>query len=161
MASRAAFRAAGLAARWTLFFLLLAGPAAAATIPYRTDGDLVALSERVVHARVVAVWSVPVPGSADVHTITRLAVLEDLTGIDDPVIDVREPGGEAGGRGMWVPGAPRFRPGQEVLVLLARRNGVLRTVALSYSTCAVSGTPANERLRRFDGVQVLGAPDTQ
>ena len=87
--------------------------ASASTIPYRTDGDLVALSDRVVHGRVLAVRTATVPGSGRIYTVTRLAVLEDFTGVDEREIEVRELGGRVGDREMWIPGAARFDVGDQ------------------------------------------------
>src|SRR5512132_2092351 len=79
--------------------------AGATTIPYRTDGDLVAMSDRVVHGRVVDVRTEAAAGTGRIYTITRLAVLEDLTGVDEREVEIRELGGRVGNREMWIPGA--------------------------------------------------------
>ena len=59
-----------------------ATPAAASTVPYRTDGDLVALASRVVHGRVLSVRT-EAGDSNRIYTVARVAVLEDLTGVDE------------------------------------------------------------------------------
>ena len=74
-------------------FALVSQPLLASTIVYRTDAELIALSERVVHARVVAqraAWGGP--NLDRIYTVTTLQVLEDLTG---------RPGDRAQ-RGDWV-----------------------------------------------------------
>ncbi len=56
-------------------------PSAASTVVFRTDAELIALSERVVHARVLGqrtTWGGP--QDRTIYTVTTLEVLEDLTG---------------------------------------------------------------------------------
>ena len=98
--------------------------ARAATVLYRTDAQLVAVSERVVHGRVLDVRMERAPGGRrTIYTVARIAVLEDFTGGADAVIEVRELGGAIDGVQMWVPGAPVFVPGQEVVLCLERAGG--------------------------------------
>lgn len=123
--------------------------ARATTVIYRTDGELVALSQRVVHARVLS--STSTADAIGIVTVTRLAILEDLTGVGSGVIEVREPGGEIAGRGLWVPGAPRFVEGEEVVLCLERARGAWRTVALSFSAFHVRSDGGAARLERFHG----------
>ena len=99
--------------------MTLAPPAAASTVPYRTDGDLVALASRVVHGRVLSVTTETAENNR-IYTVARLAVLEDLTGVDESVIEVRELGGRIGADEMFVAGTPGYVVGQEVLLLLER-----------------------------------------
>jgi hypothetical protein len=107
-------------------------PAAASTVPYRTDGDLVALASRVVHGRVLGVTTEAAENKR-FYTVTRLAVLEDLTGVAEPIVEVRELGGRIGIDEMYVAGTPGYVVGQEVLLFLERGPRGLRTVALSFS----------------------------
>jgi hypothetical protein len=108
------------------------GPAAASTVPYRTDGDLVALASRVIHGRVLSVRAEPGDNNR-IYTVARVAVLEDLTGVDESVVEVRELGGRIGIDEMFVAGTPGYVAGQEVLLLLERGPHGLRNVALSFS----------------------------
>jgi hypothetical protein len=135
-------------------------PAEATSILYRTDGELVAISDRVVHGRVVASRSEIAANGQSIRTITTLAVLEDLTGVSEATIDILELGGRAAGRTMWVAGGARFIEGQEVLVCLERRGGRLRSVAMAFSAFSVQpGPDGAARLHRFStDADVVGAP---
>jgi hypothetical protein len=128
---RAARSFAPLAAAFAVV-LAAPRPAPASTVPYRTDGDLVALASRVVHGRVLSVTT-ETAENFRIYTVTRLAVLEDLTGVDEAIIEVRELGGRNGIDEMFIAGAPAYFVGQEVLLLLERGPRGLRTVALSFS----------------------------
>jgi hypothetical protein len=144
----------------TLALLLCDARAArATTVLYRTDGELVALSQRVVHARVLSTASEA--DASGVVTVTRLAVLEDFTGIGTGIFEVREPGGQVAGRGQWIPGTPQFVAGQDVVLCLERAGRAWRTVALSFSAFHVRAPAgaAPMRLERFHGeLSVLGRP---
>jgi hypothetical protein len=142
---------AGLAA------LLLASPpsASASTVIFRSDAELIALSERVVHARVIAQrteWGQP-PGRR-IYTVTTLAVIEDFTGAESATVDVWELGGVVGGQRMFVAGQVEYRVGEEVLVCLERGAQGLRSVAMGFSKFDVTPTAAD------DGMLSRGIRDT-
>ena len=97
-----------------------AASASAATVPYRTDAELVAISDRVVRGRVVDSVVERAP-SGIVRTRTRVAVIEDFTGGAEPILTVLERGGRLpDGTTVWIPGAPRFAPGDDVVLCLKR-----------------------------------------
>ena len=85
-------------------------------------------------------------------------MIEDLTGVNESVIEVRELGGRIGDDEMFVAGTPGYVVGQEVLLLLERGPRGLRTVALSFSAFHVvararspgrrAGRPLRRRPRR-------------
>jgi hypothetical protein len=127
----------------------LARDASASTIIFRTDAELIAQSERVVHARVVAqrtTWGPP-PGRR-IYTVTTLQVIEDFTGRDGDTIDVWELGGVIGSEVLHVGGRVELRVGQEVLVCLERGPRGLRSVAMGFSTFDVIRTSAGAALKR-------------
>ena len=136
-----------------------ATPASASTVPYRTDGDLVALASRVVHGRVLSVRTESGDNNR-IYTVARVAVLEDLTGVDESIVEVRELGGRIGIDEMFVAGAPGYLAGQEVLLLLERGPQGLRNVALSFSAFHVvpgGATGAAAGVVRFAaGLDVIG-----
>jgi hypothetical protein len=138
-----------------------APPAAAATVAYLTDGQLAAASDRVVHGRVTSVRTEPGMGGR-VYTVATIDVLEDLTGVAEPTVEVRELGGVAAGAAMVVPGAPIFVPGAEVLACLERsRDGRYhRLVALGFSLFAVAPEAATGGAlqRQDEHLAVLGRP---
>jgi Matrixin/Putative binding domain, N-terminal len=135
-----------------------AAPAGASTVLYRSDAALVAMSSRVVRAQALDVRAEQVDGL--IVTVTRFAVLEDFTGGTDSVIEVRELGGAIGDRTMWVPGAPRYTPGQEVVLCLEPWRGGYRTVSMGFSAFSVRRSAGVQPvLDRFaDGLSVVGAP---
>lgn len=152
---------AALAAGVALAVLALsAREGSAATLVYRTDAQLVALSDRIVHGRVLDVRSEWAPGRRTIYTVARIAVLEDLTGLTDPVIEVRELGGSIDGVQMWVPGAPVFVPGTELVLALERVGARWRTVAMEFSTFHVSPAPGGDLTltRHTLESNVIGAP---
>ncbi len=132
------------------YFCLMSWPAGASTVIFRTDAQLVALSERVVHGRVVAKRTTRGgPQGLRIYTVTTLQIIEDLTGVDGDTVDVWELGGAVDGEYMHVGGAVEFRLGEEVLVCLERGPQGLRTVAMGFSKFDVLPAANGERsLRR-------------
>ncbi len=121
--------------------LSFARDARAATVLYRTDAQLVAVSERVVHGRVLDVRTERAPGGRrTIYTVARIAVLEDFTGGTDAVIEVRELGGVIDGEQMWVAGTPVFVPGQEIVLCLERAGGAAAAAAVGGAVAAGSGS---------------------
>jgi hypothetical protein len=133
-----------------------AGVAHATTVRYSTDAQLVALSDRVVHGRVLDVRTEKDPDGNRIYTIARIAVLEDFTGFTDGVIEVRELGGTVGTTRLWIPGAAQYTPGEEILVCLKQKAGIWYSVAKSYSTFHIDANAIASR--DVTGVTVIGAP---
>lgn len=160
LALRARMAAALLAIAWVA---LLARGAAAATVLYKTDAELIALSERVVHARVLDHRTErPADGGGAIYTVTTLAVLEDFTGVDEDVIDVWELGGTYGSDVMFIGGQVRYAPGTEVLVCLGRGPYGLRSLAMGFSkfdvapAIAPDGSPDGRLVRSLKDTFVVG-----
>jgi hypothetical protein len=132
-------------------------PLSAATVPHRTDGDLIAISARIVRGRVLDSLVERAPSGA-IRTRTRVAVLEDFTGGADPILVVLERGGRLpDGTTVWIPGAPRFEPGDDVVLCLERIADGYRTVAMAFSAFRVGTATGGDRgLTRFGGVAVVG-----
>jgi len=132
--------------------------ASAATVPYRTDAELVAISDRVVRGRVLDSVVERAP-SGVIRTRTRVAVLEDFTGGADTIVTVLERGGSLpDGTTVWIPGAPRFAPGDEVVLCLARTADGYRTVSMAFAAFRVGTAVAGDRpLTRFGGTAVVGS----
>jgi hypothetical protein len=115
----------------------------ASTVVYRTDAELVALSERVVHARVIRQRTArPAGPLGAIYTVSTLAVLEDLTGVAGDVVEVWELGGDFGGEQMVIGGQVKYDVGAEVLVCLERGGFGLRSVAMGFSKFDVAVAPA-------------------
>ena len=144
---------------------LLPAPARASTVLFRTDAELVVLSERVVHARVLRQRSErPRGASGSIYTVTTLAVLEDFTGVAGQTIEVWELGGVFGDEGMWVGGAVTYDIGSQVLVCLERGPFGLRSVAMGFSKfdvepiAAADGTSNGRLTRSMRDTAVAGGP---
>jgi hypothetical protein len=145
--------------------LLALGPfeARGATVAYLTDGELVARATRIVHGRVDHVWT-EADAAGTIRTLARIAVVEDLTGVDEAWVEVQQLGGTLGGTTLSVPGAALLPPGAEVLACLepAGQGPRFKLVALGFSLFAVEpGVPADldAGLRRQDeGLTVLDRP---
>jgi hypothetical protein len=135
-------------------------PAHASTIIYRTDAELIALSERVVHARVLRQRTERPNEGGTIYTVTTLAVLEDLTGRDGDIVEVWELGGVYNGEFLYVGGAVQYVPGSEVLVALERGPRGLRSVAMGFSKFdVVPAGPGRGRLvRNMAETMVVGGP---
>jgi hypothetical protein len=131
-----------------LLVLLAANAVDASTVIFRTDAELVMLSERVVHGRVIR-QRVERPDGPEgsIYTVTTLAVLEDFTGVPDRELEVWELGGVLGDEFMWIGGAVTYDLGTEVMVCLERGRLGLRSVAMGFSKFDVE----NGRLTRKTG----------
>ena len=133
-----------------VFACALAEPLWASTVIYRTDAQLIALSERVVHGRVVAQRTVKGgPDGETIYTVTTLQIIEDLTGVAGTTVETWELGGVFGNEALYVGGAVQYRVGEEVLVFLERGPRGLRTVAMGFSKFDVTIDASGDRqLRR-------------
>jgi len=131
-------------------FCSMAQPVRASTVIFRTDAQLVTLSERVVHGRVVGQRTTRGgPQGLTIYTVTTLQIIEDLTGVDGDALEVWELGGVFGNEFMYVGGAVEYRVGEEVLVCLERGPQGLRSVAMGFSKFDVLPEVNGERrLRR-------------
>ncbi|HVJ26879.1 MAG TPA: IPT/TIG domain-containing protein [Vicinamibacterales bacterium] len=140
--------------------LLIPGVAAASTVLYRTDAELIRLSERVVRAQILRQRSErPIP-DGPIYTVTTLSVLEDLTGRDADVVEVWELGGVHQGEFLHVGGGVEYVPGTEVLVCLERGPHGLRSVAMGFSKFDVvtRGSAAGTLIRNMAETAVVGGP---
>ena len=60
----------------------------ASTVLYRTDAQLIAMSERVVHGRVMSQRTTKAgPDGETIYTVTTLQIIEDLTGVSGATIE--------------------------------------------------------------------------
>ena len=136
----------------------------ASTVVYRTDAQLVAASERVVHGRVVAQRPARVGQDGRVYTVTTLHLIQDLTGNPGTTVEIWELGGTDGAAFFYVGGAVEYRLGEEVLVFLERGPLGYRSVAMGFSKFDVLPAANGDReLRRNlrDTVVVGGAVTTR
>ena len=140
-----------------------AQPLLASTVLYRTDAQLIALSERVVHARVVAQRVTRGPDGLTIYTVTTMAVLEDFTGQAGDTIEAWELGGVIGSEMLYVGGGVTYTVGREVLVCLEQGPHGMRSIAMGFSKFDVgTGAGGEVVLRRNarDTLVVGGRPPT-
>lgn len=109
-------------------------------------------SDAVVRGRVESV-SVSRAPSGRLFTDAVVAVEEVLRGSSLETVMVTWPGGELEGNGQWVPGAPSLRPGEEVVLFLARSgppSAVIRhhPLSLAAGVLHVHRTPEGDLLSR-------------
>lgn len=120
-------------------------PVAALTVVPATFEELVRESVVVVHGRVRDVQASWTSDRRTIQSAVTVDVLTPLKGADVPTTTFVVPGGEAGGRVLVVPGAPTFRPGDEVVLFLGgRAPSVPQPIGLSLGVYRVSrsgGTP--------------------
>lgn len=101
--------------------LLAAPPLGAVTVLPATFEELVRESVSVVHGRVAEVRGRWTSDRRTIESVVTLAVADVLKGTDVAATTFVVPGGEAGDRILVVPGAPVFRPGDDVVVFLRGR----------------------------------------
>lgn len=142
------------------------GTAQAATIaPPENLHELAQESDLVVLAE--ALESRAETRGAAIFTLTTFRVERTVVGPARPgsTIEVRAPGGEAGGRRWSVPGSPRFTPGLRYLLCLRERDdGAWLPLLLAYGTLrearGAGGKPAVLLpLPEAASVEVLPLPD--
>src|SRR5688572_790785 len=102
----------------TIVVILLATGASAATFVVPSDTHMVGLSKTIVSGTVQTSWTEQSEEGA-IETITKVTVEDVLKGsLDKSEIQIYALGGTVGERTMHVPGMPRFRDGQKVILFL-------------------------------------------
>lgn len=133
--------------RWLPLFVVLALAAGATslgalTIVPATFEELVRESVTVVHGRVRDVHGAWTADRRTIQSIVTLDVVDAFKGTDVDSATFVVPGGEAGGRVLVMPGAPTFRPGDEVVVFLGGRAPAMpQPVGLSLGVYRVVADP--------------------
>ena len=101
--------------------------------PKWSDAQLIRFADLIVSGRVLEIRSGWDPAVAAIYTYITLDVQLVLKGVvNERTITVKQLGGEAGRRGLRVPGQPVFGIGEDVLLFLEvrPRDGTLYTSAL-------------------------------
>ena len=119
MAHNLTCRMVVLAGMWLLYGI--AGLQATVLLPADLP-ELVTAAQAIVVGRVSDVQSGWVEGRRRIETVITVEVVEHLKGRFGSVVNVRVPGGRMGRYRHVVVGAPRFEPGDDV-VLFLRANG--------------------------------------
>jgi hypothetical protein len=94
--------------------------AAGLTVKKATVEELTASSELVVHARLgssAARWE-----GNNIYTYTQLEVIDPIKGASADRLTVKQLGGKVGQDALEVPGSPKLRQGEEVVLFLVRWN---------------------------------------
>jgi Viral BACON domain/Matrixin/Putative binding domain, N-terminal len=121
----------------------------ASTVLYRTDAQLIAMSERVVHGRVISQRTTKAgPDGQTIYTVTTLQIIEDLTGVFGAAIEIWELGGTFGDETLYVGGAVEYRIGEDVLVCLERGPNGFRSVSMGFSKFDVVAQANGQRTLR-------------
>ena len=123
--------------------LALASAAVATTVVQVSEEQLIDRADLVVHGSVVATSVVHRPGTRiGLFTEVSLDVQEVLKGRHPGGgLTVSVPGGARGSQVVQIPGAPRFYPGEQVVVFLVAMPGGARyacAVATSNNYCALT-----------------------
>jgi hypothetical protein len=143
--------------------LALAAPGAATTFVRMDAAQLARRSDAALIATVAAVQPAALENGAVVTRVVlapERVVLGTLPG--GPLV-LHEPGGAVDGLVEHVFGAPRYRPGERVLVFVQRTaGGTLRTTAMAMGRYELGGGAEGSATRRLDEATVLdpdsGAP---
>jgi PKD repeat protein len=110
-----------------VLIVLIGAPLTATTLVLASDGRMVDRSDLVVIGRVTGAEAVE--STRGVWTLSEIAVEQTLKGTPGNAITISEPGGSTGSRLTVVFGAPRYAPGERVLVFLVRdESGTYRTM---------------------------------
>jgi hypothetical protein len=138
--------------------VLLAGVRAGATVYAPAEwSELVVAARAIAHGRIIDVRAQAAADRRRVETLVTLQVATYLKGHWGPTVTFRVPGGQIGRYRTVVPGAPRFAPGEEVVLLLgAQGPSIPHVLGLSQGVFRVyRDTQSGER--RVTPVPVEGA----
>lgn len=145
-----------------LALLLGATAAHATTMVPQTLQDLATVSSAVVHATTLdtrAEWR-----GRMIVTVAHVRIAESLLGALAPgqVVDVVTPGGIVGDRLLIVDGAPRFTPGEDVVLFLTEglRSAEWQVTDLAQGKFEVVRVGGQETLTRsaMEGVALMSRP---
>ncbi len=147
----------------TLLVSLLVVFAQAMTVVIPTDDELIIGSRVIVQADVLSTESSFDDTHTQVFTYTTLRVNEVLKGaVATRRIVIKELGGDVGGKGVMIFGAPEFTPGEKVVLFLDTwPDGSLRTHQMflgkfSIVEDAITGEPTVTRLTPKSNVEIKG-----
>jgi hypothetical protein len=137
-----------------LVTLLSPAPALAAQAIAVSVEGLARSADTVVRGQVRKVGATLTPDGRRVFTLVDVDVASTWRGAAQRTVRVIVPGGEAGGIGQRVEGAPAFAPGEEVVVFLHQAEaGGFRVAGLAQGKFSVAGASAVPDLTHL---QLLG-----
>ena len=141
-----------------VLIVMIGAPLTATTLVLASDGRMVDRSDLVAIGRVTRADAVE--SARGVWTLSEIAVEQTLKGTHRGAITVSEPGGRTDSRLTVVFGAPRYAPGERVLVFLVLdESGTYRTTDMIAGKFTEGFTEDGRRLwkRELDalGVRVI------
>ncbi len=116
-------KTAAVAAMCLGVMALAGGISHSATVRSLTLDTLVARSDRIVHGRVVGSHAAWDSETRTIWTHTEVLVIDSAKGSSGRTVTVSEPGGVVGDVGHLLPGVPRFRLNDEVVLFLHGATG--------------------------------------
>ncbi|HKP11820.1 MAG TPA: hypothetical protein VJZ91_06900, partial [Blastocatellia bacterium] len=140
-----------------------AGTGRGAAARFTADDDLITGARAIVVGRVLSLACRLDAEQDRIFTYVTLDVEETLKGeINARYIVLKEEGGEVGGQGSIIFGAPQFARGERVLLYLdTRRDGSLRVHQLAFGKLTVVEDPAGGEPTVLRADSVCGAVVTQ
>ena len=136
----------------------LARVADATTIVGMNERALARAADAIVIGTISTIETV---GSADgaISTLVTVDVERAVKGRVGARVTLKQPGGQLGGRGLWIAGSPEFARGErQMLFLSAARDGTARTTALGLGQFTLAPHPrtAETMAMRRTGARTLG-----
>jgi hypothetical protein len=116
--------------------LLIAGPTFA-LVEQKSLDDLADEADVVVLGEVTDITSYQ--DDDGIYTIVTLEVEQAIKGETGQEVEVRVPGGEVNGIGLWVEDAPIFQTGERVVVFLEETNAALEVCGWSEGKFTIEG----------------------
>ena len=141
-----------------LLVLLVALPAWATLVPTMSVEEMIDESAIVVHGKVWRTWTAWDNERQFIWTHHEILVADTLKGATDGKVVISEPGGTVGEQSMSIAGAPRYRVGEEVILLAYRTPiGYFRTCGWGQGTFSVQAGASGAKLVHANrlGVQLV------
>jgi len=136
---------------WFLILSVLATPALATTVQKMELPQMVSTADSIVQGRVEAIEGRAENGM--VYTYVSVVVDDPIKGDRRRTVLVRQLGGTAGGKTIWVSGMPQFKRGDEVIVFLRnRKDGTFDIVGLNQGKYEILN---NYAVANVSGVSVV------
>jgi len=141
-----------------LAVLLLACSASATSVPSLTFEELTDHSEVIVSGQITRSWADWDSEHKFIWTHYELSVSGVQKGVAGATVELSEPGGVVGDRGMAIAGAVQYSPGDRVTVFLERMpNGYLRTTGWGQGKYTVDKTGRLRADASLRGIEVVKA----
>jgi hypothetical protein len=140
------------------FALLIASNLDATSVPSLTFEELTGHSELIVSGQITRSWADWDSEHKFIWTHYKLSVSSVQKGAPGATVELSEPGGVAGDRGMAIAGSVEYRPGDQVAVFLERMpNGYLRTTGWGQGKYMIDKTGHLHADASLRGIEVVRA----